>query len=169
MDTGWGSEPWLRYVASGLPSAFNAMPAPERLALLAARTFTAMRLLAAKAEPIIAATKRRLEQYGASVRIHLLRHTTRRFAVEVSFTIAAPGATPPSQAWVAVTDLASGRSGEVPFLDPRFFDDVFFVASRVTVKGRVLEVHPRQSERAKLDTSRYSVPIRVSIDDVLGA
>jgi hypothetical protein len=169
VDTGWGGEPWRRYIASGLPTGFNVMPARERLALLARRSFAAVRLLVPEAEPIIAETERLLEQQGDGVRIRLLRRATRRLAVEVSFTVAGPGATPPSQAWVAVTDLVSGRSRAVPFLDLEFSDDVFSIVSRVAVKGRVLEMHPGQSERAKLDASRYTVPIRVSIDDVLGA
>jgi hypothetical protein len=169
VDTGWGGEPWLRYVAAGLPAGFNALPLSDRLALLAARAFAAVRLLAPEAEPSIADTQGLVARVGSDVRIHLLRHTTRGFNIELSYTIAAPDASHPSQAWVAVTDLSSGRSGEAPFLDLEHFDDVFAVASRVTVKGRILEVHPRQSERAKRATSRYSVPIHVPIDDVLGA
>ena len=133
VDTGWSAEPWLRYFATGLPANFNAMSPSDRMDVLSARAFAAVRLLAPDAEKAIANTEALIQRLGADVRIHLLRHTTRSLDVRLSYTIAAPESGHPSRLWVAVTDLSSGRTAEKPVLDLQFFDDVFSIASRVAV------------------------------------
>jgi hypothetical protein len=168
VDTGWSGEPWLRYVAAGLPSNFNQRTAAERLTMLATRTFAAVRLLQPASEIAIAATERLIHERGADLRIHLMRYSSRALEIELSYTIAASGAVPASQAWIAVTDRRTGHTREALLADLQFFEDVFFLASRVTVKDRVITVHPRRSARARLYTSRYDVPFVLAADDILG-
>jgi hypothetical protein len=166
VDTGWGGEPWFRYVACGLPSGFNRLTDAKRLAVLTQRTFAALRVIAPRGEDAIGRAEDLLREHGDDLQIHLLTHKTRRFEIELSYTVA-PFGVRPSQGWITVNDLVADRSGRAPFVDLTFFDDIFFIASRVSMRGREITISPRRSERATVTTRTYETPIRLDVDAIL--
>jgi hypothetical protein len=132
------------------------------------RTFAALRRLAPDAEPAFSRTEALLAELGEELPVTLLRHSTRQFDIALSYTVA-PFGVRPSRAWISVEEKATGRTARVPFIDLRYIDDIFFLVSRLSVVDRRIVIHPRRSERAKVEIKGYQTPISVDIDAVLAA
>jgi hypothetical protein len=157
---------WFRYVSCGLPLDFNERSEAERLAILSDRTLAAVRAVCRDGEAQVSAAERLLAELGDDLPIALLHKTTRQFEIALSFTVG-PWKVRPSLGWIEVTELASGRRGRAPFVELRFAEEAFTVASRVSVVGRAVVIHPRRSERADLISRSYPTPFRVDVDALL--
>lgn len=155
---------WHRFVMCGLPLNFNDLPVEERLDVIINITFAAIRAVSEQHD-LIASVEDAVRTHGESLEIVHRRKQTRRYSIEVVFTVAPFGRQ--SMMWLKIMDKIHGVAVETDRLPLRFYLDVFDLADRVSIKNAdQLVIRPRPSFRASLTAAKYP-PMTFDLTDLV--
>ncbi len=105
---------------------------------------------------------RLLRRYGSEVEIIHLTKTTKLYAVNLFYQIRPLNKK--STAIIEYIDLTNGITRRSTFLELNSDEDVYFLASSLTVKDGMITIKPRTSQAASLRTRFYTTPIEIIID-----
>jgi len=161
-------EPWHVWVNVGEPlESWPGEPAEQYAALLRL-TSAALRCLGEEDNldcSLVPSVEAEVLQAGSNLELVRTSKETEAYRVVVSYQVAPFGT--PSPIFVEYDDRRTGRSGKALMMMLSDFEDVFPLASSVSVARGTITLKARDSERANLTTRRYRLPLQISVDEVL--
>jgi hypothetical protein len=160
------AELWHRFVSCGLPRAFNEIPLTDQLRQIEELTLSAIRACSDQND-LIQEVERQARSAGEAMAIVRREKDTKRYNVKVMFTVAPFGA--PSMMWLRVHKKETGRIYDTERIRLGFYDHVYDLADKITLKEDTIIVRPRTSFRASLTTRDYETPIKVDIAPLVAA
>jgi len=163
-------EAWLRYVDYGVdPKTVRRMRERDREEFVANCTFRVLRFLSrgdAAQRRLIEAVRRELDSAGSEMEIlHKVKETA-TYRVVVTYQIQPRGGE--SVGWIEYHDKRKGVRNKKPFVELRFYEDIYPLVGSIAVSGGTIRLTPRGSFKASLDTKRYRVPFAIPISDLVG-
>lgn len=156
---------WLRYVDVGVCfSKINRLTPQAKNRWLESITLDVARFIANR-DPDqlskIETVSEEIQAWGEDLPILHFNKETKSYTICISYRIS----NKPNQSsiWIDYIDHKTGvvRSGRIAKL--RFYEDVFFLVSSVSVIGDKIHCKPRSSYKAKLYNQRYKVPFCIDI------
>jgi hypothetical protein len=159
--TDYGGDWWQRYTHVGVSRDFpNTSDAAE---LVMSGTVAALKAIRPDLATMIEAAERMVRMHGDDLRFLLKTRQTKRFTIDVSFTIAVWPQ--PSLFFVSLTDLSSGTFLEASPIPLRFYAEAFDLAGAIRVPDAAALISPNQSLGASLTSSHHGGPLVIPISE----
>lgn len=146
--------------------AFNEQTNEEQNQTLLDAMVTVLKTIATNDEQLqrIEEAYQLLMSYGSEVEIPHLSKTTKSYTINVLYQIRPLNQK--STAIIEYIDLKNSITRRRTFLELNSYEDVYVVASSLTVKDGTITIKPRTSQTATLRTRSYVTPIKIVIDEL---
>lgn len=157
------------------PKIVNSLSKSEKETWIKDAIFAAVKFIAGDDKDrlkIIQAARHEIDEFGENTTITHKLKETKTYAVRVSYTIAthgkkdADGKSIRSKAWVDYHDKTTGQRRRGLVVSLKFYEDVYFLISSITVKAGEIIFKPRTSFKASLYNEKYNVPLSVKIAEL---
>lgn len=155
---------WFRQVKVGVPTGF---PGETALTDAADGLIAALKSLKPDDAAMIDKAAETVRAQGKECRFLLKVKDSAKQVVEISTTIAA--GREPSLLHVAVTDKATGTYREAPAAKIKCYDDGIYLAGKVKIARRGVEIVPRATYQARLIVEMNPNAATWSIDEFVDA
>lgn len=161
----------IRYVDYGAsPASVRAMDDTQREAFVATSTFEILASLFGddpKQEVLLMRVRKEMEAFGSDLEIiHKVKDTS-TYRIIVSYQIRPHGI--PSIGLIEYHDKKTGVAGKKPFIELKFYGDVFSLVGSIAVTKGIITLKARSSFKASLYTNRYQIPITIPVEQILNA
>ena len=157
------TESWMKYIDFGLvPEEFNAKSEVEKLKSVESIIFRIIRFISTgeQSNPIIE-VENQIEEFGSELEIHHKEKDTKSYNVKITYQIRPNGSE--SRGLIYYLDKKINQTFKAP-LSLKFYEDIYFLASAVSVTNGHIILKPRSSFKADIYNESYDVPIKIKID-----
>jgi hypothetical protein len=148
-------EIWQRYVLYGMPLTFNKLDAPSRAKRVRMATAETLKAIAPNFAGAVDEAVRLADAGGEDLVITLKVKKTKKYHVEIGRTI--PDHPKPSEVWLTIEELATGRRGRCKLIETAAEWEGAFLVGRITFAASELIVRPFASHRAKWYAKKNNV------------